>query len=186
MSADTPRRWLTYADAGERLGIGAASVKRRAQRAGWPRQESNTGLALVGVPEELLAEREPATPPATVAGDTAPPSPPPEAGGFLGAMAEELRKLAEDARQARAGEAEAVAKLAAAERELAQLRALMLEPVSFTERQAPPPGFRVVRSGELYHWHRLADGTLGPARPDRWSARRGAFLAHRQASRSSS
>lgn len=183
MADEIPRRFLTYAAAGELLGINAPSVKRRAQREGWPRQPGNEGLALVGVPEEILAAREPAT----VTGDTPAPSPPPPAGGgFLATMAEELTKLAADARSARAEAAEASAKLRAAELELAQLRALMLEAVSFPERQAPPPGFRVVRSGGLYHWHRLADGTLGPAKADRWSARRAAFLAHRQAGRSSS
>jgi hypothetical protein len=66
-------QWLSYQDAARRMGVTAASVRRRAQRARWARQRSNSGLALVLVPDDVLsAPREPVA--GDVAGDVAPDS----------------------------------------------------------------------------------------------------------------
>jgi len=43
--------WLTYAEAAERLGIKPESVKKRAIRKGWPRQQGNDGLARICLPD---------------------------------------------------------------------------------------------------------------------------------------
>lgn len=50
MTDDDGSRWLTYEDAAEALGIDAGSVKRRAQRANWPRMTGNDRRTLVAVP----------------------------------------------------------------------------------------------------------------------------------------
>lgn len=42
--------WMTYAEAGERLGIKPESVKRRARLKAWPKRIGNDGLARVQVP----------------------------------------------------------------------------------------------------------------------------------------
>ena len=66
-------QWLSYQEAARRLGVTAASVRRRAQRARWPRQRGNNGLALVMVPDDVLsAPRELVA--GDVAGDVAPDS----------------------------------------------------------------------------------------------------------------
>lgn len=43
--------WLTYQQAGERLGISAEAARQRALRGHWPRRRSNDGVAVVQVPE---------------------------------------------------------------------------------------------------------------------------------------
>jgi hypothetical protein len=43
--------WLTYKEAGERLGVSAEAARQRAIRGSWPRRLSNEGMALVRVPE---------------------------------------------------------------------------------------------------------------------------------------
>lgn len=66
--------FLTYDDAATRLGIKADSVRRRARARKWPRRSGNDGLALVGVPNELLiADNAPDDTP------DHPPGPPPGA-----------------------------------------------------------------------------------------------------------
>ena len=66
-------QWLSYQEAARRLGVTAASVRRRAQRARWARQRGNNGLALVMVPDDVLsAPRELVA--GDVAGDVAPDS----------------------------------------------------------------------------------------------------------------
>lgn len=50
MTDDAGGEWLTYAEAGERLGIKADSVKRRARSRKWPRRIGNDGAARVLVP----------------------------------------------------------------------------------------------------------------------------------------
>lgn len=44
--------WLTYAEAGERLGLSAEAVRVRAARGKWPRMRANTGRTLVQVPAD--------------------------------------------------------------------------------------------------------------------------------------
>jgi hypothetical protein len=44
--------WLTYAEAGERLGLSADAVRVRAVRGKWPRMRANTGRTLVQVPAD--------------------------------------------------------------------------------------------------------------------------------------
>lgn len=53
---DDESRWLTYEDAATALGIDAASVKRRAQRANWPRMVGNDRRVRVAVPASALPE----------------------------------------------------------------------------------------------------------------------------------
>ena len=43
--------WLTYQQAGERLGISAEAARQRALRGHWPRRRSNDGVAVVQVPD---------------------------------------------------------------------------------------------------------------------------------------
>lgn len=51
---DTERVWLTYEEAGQALGIKAASAKRLSFRRHWPHRAGNDGLARVGVPVTAL------------------------------------------------------------------------------------------------------------------------------------
>lgn len=46
--------WLSYQDAGERLGISGEAVRQRAMRGHWPRRRSNEGVALVQIPEGVV------------------------------------------------------------------------------------------------------------------------------------
>lgn len=62
MGNDELRTWLTYAEAGQALGMQPSSVKRLSFRRKWPRRTGNDGLARVGVP---VAELHPATGDAT-------------------------------------------------------------------------------------------------------------------------
>lgn len=167
-------RWLSYAEAGAVLGIDPESVKRRAQRAGWPRQSGNDGRTLVAVPEELLREA------ATVAPDKSPVSSP--AGDPMAVIAEELRQLAGDLRQAQAGRQAAEALVAELRGELVRLQGALYVPLRFSARQAPPPGMAVVeaRATGRCHWQLLENGFIGPACADRWSAWRAAWRFHRQ------
>lgn len=48
-------RWMTYEEAAKLLGVKAESIRRRAQRDGWPRQQGNDGKARVGVPGDVTA-----------------------------------------------------------------------------------------------------------------------------------
>lgn len=61
--------WLTYAEAAERLGIKPESVKKRAIRRGWPRQQGNDGLARVRLPDDLSAHNVPGPVTRHTAGD---------------------------------------------------------------------------------------------------------------------
>lgn len=50
MSDDEQRTWLTYAEAGQVLGIKPSSVKRLSFRRHWPRRTGNDGHARVELP----------------------------------------------------------------------------------------------------------------------------------------
>lgn len=50
MSDDEQRTWLTYAEAGQALGIKPSSVKRLSFRRHWPRRTGNDGHARVELP----------------------------------------------------------------------------------------------------------------------------------------
>jgi chromosome segregation ATPase len=65
-------RWLTYAEAGQLLGVKGDSVRRHAMRAKWKRQQGNEGKALVAVPLDILAD---------VAGDKSAPDKAPDIRG---------------------------------------------------------------------------------------------------------
>jgi hypothetical protein len=56
----TDGQWMTYADAGTRLGINAEAVRRRADRGKWARMPGNDGRTRVQVPDDV---RAPHTPP---------------------------------------------------------------------------------------------------------------------------
>jgi hypothetical protein len=55
--------WLSYAEAGERLGLSADAVRVRARRGKWRRMTANDGRTLVQVPE-APDERSPGRSPA--------------------------------------------------------------------------------------------------------------------------
>jgi hypothetical protein len=64
-------QWLSYQEAARRLGVTAASVRRRAQRSRWTRQRGNDGLALVMVPDDVLSQPVARDTAGDVAGDVA-------------------------------------------------------------------------------------------------------------------
>jgi hypothetical protein len=47
--------WLSYKEAGERLGVSAEAARQRAIRGSWPRRSSNEGMALIRVPEGVIS-----------------------------------------------------------------------------------------------------------------------------------
>jgi hypothetical protein len=98
---DDESRWLTYEDAATALGIDAASVKRRAQRANWPRMTGNDRRVLVAVPASALPETG-----GDMSGDVSPEP--------LAALMERLTERA-IAAEARAAAAEATVAAQAAE-----------------------------------------------------------------------
>jgi hypothetical protein len=51
----TDGQWMTYADAGTRLGINAEAVRRRADRGKWARMPGNDGRTRVQVPDDARA-----------------------------------------------------------------------------------------------------------------------------------
>lgn len=55
--------WMTYAEAAERLGIKADSVKRRARARRWSRRTGNDGLVQICIPPEALTDIRPDNPP---------------------------------------------------------------------------------------------------------------------------
>jgi hypothetical protein len=61
----TDGQWMTYADAGNRLGINAEAVRRRADRGKWARMPGNDGRTRVQVPDDARATQAP-----TVRADT--------------------------------------------------------------------------------------------------------------------
>ena len=68
--------WMTYAEAGERLGIKPESVKRRARLKVWPKRIGNDGLARVQVPGMIDPPGHPAdSPPDESPPKSAPNSP---------------------------------------------------------------------------------------------------------------
>ena len=55
----TDGQWMTYADAGTRLGINAEAVRRRADRGKWARMPGNDGRTRVQVPDDARATQAP-------------------------------------------------------------------------------------------------------------------------------
>jgi hypothetical protein len=53
MADDSTPQWLTYAEAGERLGVSAEAVRARVIRKGWRRQLGNDRLARIIIPDDL-------------------------------------------------------------------------------------------------------------------------------------
>jgi hypothetical protein len=56
---DADTIWMTYAEAAERLGIKAASVKRRATARKWPKRTGNDRKIRVGIPREIIPDATP-------------------------------------------------------------------------------------------------------------------------------
>ena len=54
-------RWLTYAEAGQQLGISPEAVRQLARRRGWPRRTPNAygGLATILVPDDAPVRPRP-------------------------------------------------------------------------------------------------------------------------------
>jgi hypothetical protein len=50
---DSTPQWMTYAEAGERLGVSAEAVRHRVIRGHWRRQVGNDGLARIILPDDL-------------------------------------------------------------------------------------------------------------------------------------
>ena len=50
---DGDNQWLTYAEAGERLGVSAEAARAKANRKHWRKQVSNDGLARIMLPVDL-------------------------------------------------------------------------------------------------------------------------------------
>ena len=69
--------WMTYAEAGERLGIKPESVKRRARLKAWPKRIGNDGLARVQVPGMTEPPDHPADSPPDESPPKSAPNPPP-------------------------------------------------------------------------------------------------------------
>jgi hypothetical protein len=55
----TDGQWMTYTEAGVRLGINAEAVRRRADRGKWARMPGNDGRTRVQVPEDARAPQAP-------------------------------------------------------------------------------------------------------------------------------
>jgi uncharacterized small protein (DUF1192 family) len=55
----TDGQWMTYTEAGVRLGINAEAVRRRADRGKWARMPGNDGRTRVLVPEDVRAPQAP-------------------------------------------------------------------------------------------------------------------------------
>jgi len=55
---DSTTQWMTYAEAGERLGVSAEAVRQRVIRGHWRRQVGNDGLARIILPDDLPAPVE--------------------------------------------------------------------------------------------------------------------------------
>ena len=55
----TDAQWMTYADAGVRLGLNAEAVRRRADRGNWARRPGNDGRTRILVPEDVRAAQAP-------------------------------------------------------------------------------------------------------------------------------
>lgn len=68
--------WMTYAEAGERLGIKPESVKRRARLKAWPKRIGNDGLARVQVPGMSDPPDHPADSPPDESPPKSTPNPP--------------------------------------------------------------------------------------------------------------
>src|SRR5271166_1567196 len=71
---DNGGAWLTYAEAGDRLGVSPEAVRAKAARKRWRRQIGNDGLARVWLPDEertasdrqvTTRARKPGEPPVT-------------------------------------------------------------------------------------------------------------------------
>jgi hypothetical protein len=54
MEGNPIQEWLTYAEAGERLGVSPEAVRAKAIRKAWRRQAGNDGKARILVPPEIL------------------------------------------------------------------------------------------------------------------------------------
>lgn len=137
---DQGEQWLTYQQAGQRLGISAEAARQRARRLGWRHRASGTNegprRTLILVPDaDLQAAQQPEQEPAHAAGQTGGQTPPQagQANGSAGevaalhALADTLREqLAKaDARAGAAEEREAAGR-AVAERQGRELTAALL------------------------------------------------------------
>ncbi len=109
-------QWMTYEEAGRRLGIGPESVARYARRERWPRQPGNDGKARVAIPPDFIPESAPEKRRADKVTDSAPDK----------NLTELLRTQIERER-IRADKAEAEAQAIREEREADRIRAATAE-----------------------------------------------------------
>jgi hypothetical protein len=57
------RPWMTYREAAAKLGVSSQAVRQKCLRGRWPRMRSNTGQALIQLPDEPYGVRAPSEPP---------------------------------------------------------------------------------------------------------------------------
>ena len=59
MEGERPSDWLTYREAGERVGCTAEIIRLRALRGKWPKRRGNDGRARIQLPEDARDVRTP-------------------------------------------------------------------------------------------------------------------------------
>ncbi len=121
-----PDQWMTYAQAGELLGLSAEAVRRQATRHGWRRQRGNDGRALVLITDQvsgLVRTRPPGQEPEQLPGR--PPGQPDNAAtvaDLMAALVANRRAAEADAIEARRALEEQRERASRAEGEAAGLR----------------------------------------------------------------
>ena len=139
---DSGGDWLTYAEAGDRLGVSPEAVRAKAARKRWRRQIGNDGMARIMIPGDL-----PVTTRAHGAGDqpVTPRSPP----GRKSADAAAIKALAAHVETLKAQLAAAEARLAAAEARDAKLDADLASEREKVEVERARANQAIAEFGEL-------------------------------------
>ena len=154
---DSTPQWMTYAEAGERLGVSAEAVRHRVIRGHWRRQVGNDGLARIMLPDDL---------PAPVERPLNGLSPPVRKPTMIDALREHIatlradnerlvNELAGERTARRADQEQLVAARAAADRataelvELAHRLAAIAESQTAAESEPEPPRRRL---GQAWRW----------------------------------
>ena len=176
---DGERRWLTYGEVGEALGIKTASAKRLSFRRRWPHRAGNDGLARVGVPAAEL-HRAPADTHRVAPGDDsgtvtgvstgAATGHKPDASAVLALALDRIEALAEQAGHARAE----IARLRAETARAARGRAAAEAATADARRRAEE-----AEGAALDAWRTAADlaARLAAGRPPPAPSRRRGFMA---------
>ena len=158
--------WLTYAQAGGRLGVSAEAVRAVAKRRRWPRRRSNTdphGAVEVEVPDDARITPKPAARPVT---DRSPPGRLDLAAGALAALETAVMSLTARAERAEAASLATEARALAAEVALTGERTrsddLRTRLDALTARLAEAQAAaEALRAAEVERQGRIASGSLG-------------------------